>query len=686
MYDPAFNWVFVTMSNNSPGSSNSSWLQIYDGDTLKRISTTIQTDQKFLASLVTEPARDRVWLSGGFPGSTTTVFSRDGKVQAHFEGLGGNLFLDPSLNKVYAGDWGGLVSIETPNPTVSDFRTMPAYSPGFMLYDRSLHRFYLNSTNSGYLSVINPQDKPATARSLPSTAPGGSTSALQTNARSDVYTVMSNLGEGGYGLFRVDGDAWLALNSGLPPHMQARLVAAQDAPGVLFAYSQNIQDGAGPFRSSDGGATWQVSGRGLTDFRVVSMALSPAFSKDGTAILATSQGALYETHDGGLSWSVMPNAKGFKVTTTLVAGQPRFVALGQDPGVYTDTVVYSGTFDRVLRSIMNVSTPVLSITALAAPLDSTAQPTVLVWSTGNPITGQSAGFLRSEDGGQTWTFSAPQTGVGPGYTTIVFSPNFAGDHAAYALIAPYFYQSSDKSALVRSLDSGRTWQRAEAADPLTSALAVLPDGRLLLGNTKGAISQISPDRLSWSVLPMTSGTGTPTAAPAAPTPVPTPAPSSTTTAGPPANHYGPDPAFQQAWQAGKSQAGLGWAVEDKAREVWVALQYFEHGRMIWREDRQTISALGEQSRLATYADTWKEGEPAQDPTIVPPVGKVQPQRGFGKLWRTVPGLRDTLGWALNDESGYTALVQDFENGSIIRIGNDTYVLLSSGASPQWLQP
>jgi hypothetical protein len=37
---------------------------------------------------------------------------------------------------------------------------------------------------------------------------------------------------------------------------------------------------------------------------------------------------------------------------------------------------------------------------------------------------------------------------------------------------------------------------------------------------------------------------------------------------------------------------------------------------------------------------------------VPPPGLYQPIRGFGKLWRTHPEVRDRLGWATAPEQGF----------------------------------
>lgn len=91
-------------------------------------------------------------------------------------------------------------------------------------------------------------------------------------------------------------------------------------------------------------------------------------------------------------------------------------------------------------------------------------------------------------------------------------------------------------------------------------------------------------------------------------------------------------------------------------QVQVAEQLFERGRMYWVQHARQIWVLHITSEgrgdWFVYDDTFAEGEPETDPNLVPPAGRLQPTRGFGKLWREVPGLRDMLGWAVQPEVGY----------------------------------
>ncbi|MCL4870440.1 MAG: hypothetical protein KJ063_15860 [Anaerolineae bacterium] len=109
-----------------------------------------------------------------------------------------------------------------------------------------------------------------------------------------------------------------------------------------------------------------------------------------------------------------------------------------------------------------------------------------------------------------------------------------------------------------------------------------------------------------------------------------------------------------------------------------AEQPFEHGRMVWVQGEDRIYVLfadGSSPHWYPYEDLWDPGDPEIDPTIIPPPGYYQPQRGFGLVWREQPGVRARLGWATEPEmGGYMTAVQ---RTSYPRY-NDTYIRASDG--------
>ncbi len=88
-----------------------------------------------------------------------------------------------------------------------------------------------------------------------------------------------------------------------------------------------------------------------------------------------------------------------------------------------------------------------------------------------------------------------------------------------------------------------------------------------------------------------------------------------------------------------------------------AEQPFEGGVMIWLEANDSVYVFYKDQRWQRFDDDWSEGQPENDPTIIPPEGLHQPIRGFGKVWREQAEVRNELGWALSPELGYESKIQ-----------------------------
>lgn len=93
-------------------------------------------------------------------------------------------------------------------------------------------------------------------------------------------------------------------------------------------------------------------------------------------------------------------------------------------------------------------------------------------------------------------------------------------------------------------------------------------------------------------------------------------------------------------------------------EIQVAEQVFENGRMMWLGPTKQIwvMILSDEGKgqWKVYEDTFADGDMETDPSIKPPDGLLQPSRGFGKLWRDNPEIREALGWATTPEFGYVS--------------------------------
>ena len=117
------------------------------------------------------------------------------------------------------------------------------------------------------------------------------------------------------------------------------------------------------------------------------------------------------------------------------------------------------------------------------------------------------------------------------------------------------------------------------------------------------------------------------------------------------------------------------------REVSLAEEAFERGRMFWWEDSREIYVLYEHHTWRAFADTWQEGQPEDDPNLTAPQGLWQPKRGFGKVWREeLGGPASQIGWAREEERGFTSVVQTFEDGIILGSDRGTaYILYADGS-------
>ncbi len=118
-------------------------------------------------------------------------------------------------------------------------------------------------------------------------------------------------------------------------------------------------------------------------------------------------------------------------------------------------------------------------------------------------------------------------------------------------------------------------------------------------------------------------------------------------------------------------------------DISVAEQFFEKGVMLWRMSSYPrtpptiyVGYTGSiPVRAAGYQDLWEEGQP-ETAGLIPPEGRYEPKRGFGKVWREQPGVRDQLGWATEPERTDSATIVSFVRGTMIWLhGSDrVYVI------------
>ena len=236
--------------------------------------------------------------------------------------------------------------------------------------------------------------------------------------------------------------------------------------------------------------------------------------------------------------------------------------------------------------------------------------------------------------------------------------------------APMTWQRWDDARL-----SGRTY--ADELSALAAAQNATGAGHdLFVGTLAGEFWPLDPASMTWEDATASSPpVPTPTLTPSPP-PVPTPtATPPLSTQEPPAGFFRPEGTFADMWAGDPgAQMLLGWARTPDAVPVRVVVQPFERGEMLWRADTGQIYARFDAMGWQLFPDTFVDGDPADDPALTPPPGRQQPVRGFGKVWREQPGVRDLLGWATAPEESRDARLQEFARGIAVQLGDRTLVL------------
>lgn len=124
-----------------------------------------------------------------------------------------------------------------------------------------------------------------------------------------------------------------------------------------------------------------------------------------------------------------------------------------------------------------------------------------------------------------------------------------------------------------------------------------------------------------------------------------------------------------------------------AISVNAALQPFQQGKMIWIQSApgSQIYVLLATGGLERYADTWMSSIDPENYGQVAPAGLVAPLRGFGKVWHQQSHLINTLGWATQAEAGMSANLQYFDNGLMLSLQGQIYILIipTNATSGRW---
>lgn len=208
------------------------------------------------------------------------------------------------------------------------------------------------------------------------------------------------------------------------------------------------------FRSTDGGFNFSIIGKikRVSGNDPPSVVISPNFSSDQTLYASTSEG-IYKTTDGGQNWQATNNTNeilarnnyqlvispNYANDNTLFLGTNQGLFKTQDGGQVWEQVTSSAELQNGYIGGINIS-------------PNYSQDQTLILSV------QGQGLLKTVDGGQTFTpIGNPSLSlsrmhnVPSAYRSIQFSPAYATDQTIYGF-------GSAETEIFKSTDGGNTWQ------------------------------------------------------------------------------------------------------------------------------------------------------------------------------------------------------------------------------------
>lgn len=229
---------------------------------------------------------------------------------------------------------------------VGSLALSPQYATDHTLYAASASGRIVRSTDGG--------DTWNAAGTWPSgTSPGATQVALPSN-----YPTDSTVFAGGQGVWRLPAGAteWEPA-SGLVATYTVKSIAVSPSyatDGTLLATAAWLPP-SGPmhaavFRSTDGGAHWQIANAGLPETEELGyVAFSAGYAADHTAYVTSSR-QLYRSRDGGQSWTALGAPPGSPALYDLVVHDARSVVVASGTGVWRyktwfQDIIVNGSFE-----------------------------------------------------------------------------------------------------------------------------------------------------------------------------------------------------------------------------------------------------------------------------------------------------------------------------------------------------
>lgn len=260
---------------------------------------------------------------------------------------------------------------------------------------------------------------------------------------------------------------WQSLTTGLPENVEARVIVFHPSErNVIFVGTQD-----GPYRSTDGGDTWERLGfpeRGIVIWSLVFHPANPKVMYAGAAPVG-----LYRSEDGGDNWTKLPSA--FDPGHCPMNFPTRTIGIAADAS-RPDELYVSLEVSGVIHSTdggdtwTDLSEPLIRLadqphlksrlgsnTDASGMLDSHAI-TISAANPGKPFLAVRMGIFRSDDSGASWK----DIEVGR-YSPMTYCRDvMVSPHDARVMYACLSQSSRGKvGSLYRSDDVGASWRRVD---------------------------------------------------------------------------------------------------------------------------------------------------------------------------------------------------------------------------------
>jgi DNA-binding beta-propeller fold protein YncE/photosystem II stability/assembly factor-like uncharacterized protein len=247
------------------------------------------------------------------------------------------------------------------------------------------------------------------------------------------------------------GGSWQVLGRGLPPVFPVSALAVSPAYGqdrTVYAGGNYLVPRI--FVSTDGGESWQASGQGLPESSsgIDAIAFSPGYARDHTAYAWLKDRGLYRSMDGGASWKQIFEEETWSVQS--LALSPRFL---------TEGMLFVGAlFGQLYQSLdggltwqdLSAGLPAGAVWVRALALSPGFEKDDTLFA------GLDGGVVKSTDGGRTWRpvnagLPLKDDGKPPSVLSLAISPDYPSDGTLFVGLVD--------RGVYRSVDGGKSWEQ-----------------------------------------------------------------------------------------------------------------------------------------------------------------------------------------------------------------------------------